>query len=90
MSYTLFHFSNYVLNQTNSIDETGKIRWQLVLCLLLAWMVVYFCMWKGVKSAGKVIELHKYYASLLSFKKGKNNKNLLRRERSSHTRLQLG
>eukprot|EP00111_Clytia_hemisphaerica_P016317 TCONS_00048314-protein len=49
------YFSNYVLEQTNSIDDTGKIRWQLVLCLLLSWMVVYFCMWKGVKSAGKVV-----------------------------------
>jgi len=47
-------YSNYVLEQTDSIDDTGKIRWQLVLCLMLSWMVVYFCMWKGVKSAGKV------------------------------------
>ena len=52
--WTFLIFSNYVLEQTNSIDDTGKIRWQLVLCLLLSWMVVYFCMWKGVKSAGKV------------------------------------
>uniref|UniRef100_A0A8C5NCT0 Transporter n=1 Tax=Gouania willdenowi TaxID=441366 RepID=A0A8C5NCT0_GOUWI len=44
-----------VLNISGSIDELGSIRWELALCLLLAWIVCYFCVWKGVKSTGKVV-----------------------------------
>ena len=45
---------NFVLQITSGINEPGNIRWQLVLCLLFCWVIVYFCMWKGVKSSGKV------------------------------------
>lgn len=44
-----------VLNITGSIDELGSIRWELALCLLLSWIICYFCVWKGVKSTGKVV-----------------------------------
>lgn len=43
-----------VLNITGSINELGNIRWELALCLLLSWIICYFCVWKGVKSTGKV------------------------------------
>jgi hypothetical protein len=32
----------------------GNVRWHLALCLLLAWAVVFVCIIKGIKSAGKV------------------------------------
>uniref|UniRef100_A0A8C5E4F9 Transporter n=1 Tax=Gouania willdenowi TaxID=441366 RepID=A0A8C5E4F9_GOUWI len=32
-----------------------KVHWDLALCLLLAWVVCYFCIWKGIKSSGKVV-----------------------------------
>uniref|UniRef100_A0A8C6PNV5 Transporter n=1 Tax=Nothobranchius furzeri TaxID=105023 RepID=A0A8C6PNV5_NOTFU len=44
-----------VLNIAGSIGELGSLRWELVLCLLLSWVICYFCVWKGVKSAGKVV-----------------------------------
>lgn len=44
-----------VLNITGSIHEIGSIRWELALCLLLSWIICYFCVWKGVKSTGKVV-----------------------------------
>uniref|UniRef100_A0AAR2LY39 Transporter n=1 Tax=Pygocentrus nattereri TaxID=42514 RepID=A0AAR2LY39_PYGNA len=44
-----------VLNITGSVYELGSVRWELALCLLLAWVICYFCVWKGVKSTGKVV-----------------------------------
>ncbi|GAA6090166.1 sodium- and chloride-dependent GABA transporter 2-like isoform X1 [Tachysurus ichikawai] len=44
-----------VLNLTGNVHELGSIRWELAACLLLSWIICYFCVWKGVKSTGKVI-----------------------------------
>ncbi|XP_024242009.1 solute carrier family 6 member 11a [Oncorhynchus tshawytscha] len=42
-----------VLRISDGIESLGGIRWELALCLLLSWIVCYFCIWKGVKSTGK-------------------------------------
>ncbi|XP_046331791.2 sodium- and chloride-dependent GABA transporter 2-like [Haliotis rufescens] len=44
-----------VLLLSNDVGSPGRIKWDLALCLLLAWIVVYFCIWKGIKSSGKVM-----------------------------------
>ncbi|KAM8974390.1 sodium- and chloride-dependent GABA transporter 2 [Pelodytes ibericus] len=44
-----------VLNISDGIDNLGGLQWELALCLLLAWIICYFCIWKGVKSTGKVV-----------------------------------
>ncbi|XP_032886814.1 sodium- and chloride-dependent neutral and basic amino acid transporter B(0+)-like [Amblyraja radiata] len=44
-----------VLHRSNSMDETGKIVWQLALCLLLVWLMVGAALFKGIKSSGKVV-----------------------------------
>uniref|UniRef100_A0A3Q2DR49 Sodium- and chloride-dependent betaine transporter-like n=2 Tax=Cyprinodon variegatus TaxID=28743 RepID=A0A3Q2DR49_CYPVA len=31
----------------------GGVRWELALCLILSWIICYFCVWKGIKSTGK-------------------------------------
>ncbi|XP_074862450.1 sodium- and chloride-dependent GABA transporter 2 isoform X2 [Carettochelys insculpta] len=43
-----------VLKISSGIQHLGSLRWELALCLLLAWVICYFCIWKGVKSTGKV------------------------------------
>ncbi|XP_058486741.1 sodium- and chloride-dependent taurine transporter-like [Solea solea] len=44
-----------VLGISNGIDEIGPIKWDLALCLLLVWVICFFCIWKGVRSTGKVV-----------------------------------
>uniref|UniRef100_A0A6Q2Z8C5 Transporter n=1 Tax=Esox lucius TaxID=8010 RepID=A0A6Q2Z8C5_ESOLU len=44
-----------ILGLSGGIEEIGNVRWDLALCLLLSWIICYFCVWKGVKSTGKVV-----------------------------------
>ncbi|XP_073682083.1 sodium- and chloride-dependent GABA transporter 3 [Garra rufa] len=44
-----------VLRISSGIEEVGSLRWELALCLLIAWVICYFCIWKGPKSTGKVV-----------------------------------
>uniref|UniRef100_A0A8C1ZEG7 Transporter n=1 Tax=Cyprinus carpio TaxID=7962 RepID=A0A8C1ZEG7_CYPCA len=44
-----------VLSISSGIEEVGSLRWELALCLAIAWVICYFCIWKGPKSTGKVV-----------------------------------
>lgn len=44
-----------VLSISSGIDEVGGLKWDLALCLLAVWVICFFCIWKGVKSTGKVV-----------------------------------
>ncbi|XP_052471795.1 sodium- and chloride-dependent GABA transporter 2-like [Carassius gibelio] len=44
-----------VLSLSGGIEEIGKINWEILLCLIAMWIICYFCIWKGVKSTGKVV-----------------------------------
>eukprot|EP00066_Takifugu_rubripes_P022918 XP_011612184.1 PREDICTED: sodium- and chloride-dependent GABA transporter 2-like [Takifugu rubripes] len=44
-----------VLNVSSGIEEIGHVQWELSLYLLLAWVICYFCIWKGVRSTGKAV-----------------------------------
>ncbi|XP_043200249.1 sodium- and chloride-dependent taurine transporter-like [Amphibalanus amphitrite] len=44
-----------ILGLSSGIDDVGVPQWRLVLTLLLAWIMVYFIVWKGIKSSGKVV-----------------------------------
>lgn len=49
-------FSEKVLGVVNSkgLHDPGPVRWPLALCLLAAWVVIFLCMLKGIRSSGKV------------------------------------
>lgn len=40
---------------TDEIEETGPVNLKLAVCLLVAWVLVYFCIWKGIRTPGKVV-----------------------------------
>ncbi|XP_068195987.1 sodium- and chloride-dependent GABA transporter 3-like [Antennarius striatus] len=44
-----------MLGMSGGIEELGSVRWELALCLLVAWIFCYFSIWKGVRSSGKVV-----------------------------------
>ncbi|XP_054610390.1 sodium- and chloride-dependent GABA transporter ine [Dunckerocampus dactyliophorus] len=50
-------FKYKMLQQTPGVGEAGAIRWEIFLILVLAWLLVYLCIFKGVKSTGKVVYL---------------------------------
>jgi solute carrier family 6 amino acid transporter-like protein 5/7/9/14 len=45
------------LHISKGIEYPGDIRWPLAGCLLLAWLIVYLSLAKGIKSSGKVREI---------------------------------
>ncbi|RWS26665.1 sodium-dependent serotonin transporter-like protein [Leptotrombidium deliense] len=42
-------------HRANGIQSIGPIKLSLALCLLFVFLLVYFSLWKGVKSAGKAV-----------------------------------
>ncbi|XP_032902071.1 sodium- and chloride-dependent GABA transporter ine-like isoform X1 [Amblyraja radiata] len=48
-------FDYHVLQKTNGLEDLGDIRWELFGFLALAWVIVYFCIFKGVQWTGKVV-----------------------------------
>ncbi|XP_029455803.1 sodium- and chloride-dependent betaine transporter-like [Rhinatrema bivittatum] len=44
-----------VLKISDGIHSLGTVRWDLALCLLVGWIICYFCIWKGVSFTGKVV-----------------------------------
>ncbi|XP_068606550.1 sodium- and chloride-dependent GABA transporter 2-like [Brachionichthys hirsutus] len=46
-----------VLSMSEGIEVVGTVQWKLLLCLLASWVICYFCIWKGVRSTGKVVYL---------------------------------
>ncbi|XP_060075999.1 sodium- and chloride-dependent GABA transporter ine-like [Ylistrum balloti] len=48
-------FESKMLRKSSGIEEMGMLNWDLSLILLLCWIIVYFCIWKGPKGTGKVV-----------------------------------
>lgn len=52
-----------VLQLSSSVDEMGVFRWELVACSFVSYVIVYFALWKSVRSAGKVL----YFTATVPF-----------------------
>jgi len=55
VSSTQEFFDHRVLQVSDGIHKMGNIRTELLGFLALAWIIVYFCLWKGVATTGKVV-----------------------------------
>uniref|UniRef100_A0A8C5IUF7 Transporter n=1 Tax=Junco hyemalis TaxID=40217 RepID=A0A8C5IUF7_JUNHY len=56
-------WENKVLRLSGGLSEPGEMNWEMILCLLTTWVIVYFCIWKGVKSTGKIV----YFTALFPY-----------------------
>lgn len=57
---------NHVLRMTKGIHELGTVQWPLIVCLAVSWLTCFLCLFKGIKSMGKVssyMPAWKMYAS---------------------------
>ncbi|XP_069676145.1 sodium-dependent noradrenaline transporter-like isoform X2 [Periplaneta americana] len=50
-----FHRAVLEMQRSGGLHEMGAPKWQLVLCLLLVYSMLYLSLFKGVKSSGKVV-----------------------------------
>src|SRR5438270_6174522 len=57
------YFHNFVLGISSGIHELGGVRLELALCLFLCWLIVFICLYRGVKSMGKVV----YFTALFPY-----------------------
>lgn len=73
---TYVSYSEKVLGVVNSegLHDPGPVRWRLALCLLAAWIIIFLCMLKGIRSSGKVkqhnvviVSLHNAHNPHLSY-----------------------
>ena len=44
-----------ILQISPGIDQPGGLQPELAFTLLLAWVICFFCIWKGIKSTGKAV-----------------------------------
>ena len=52
-----FFVREEVLRITSKIDEPGPLNRPITISVLVAWILVYFCIWKGVRTTGKVSKM---------------------------------
>uniref|UniRef100_A0A0P4W1Q3 Transporter n=1 Tax=Scylla olivacea TaxID=85551 RepID=A0A0P4W1Q3_SCYOL len=54
-SVTEEFFDQVVLEKTGGIHEPGELRLELLLALFVAWVAIYFALWKSIRSSGRVV-----------------------------------
>lgn len=53
-SPTTYFWYHTTLDASASMDDSGGLKWWIVLCLLAAWVAVFLIMMKGIQSSGNV------------------------------------
>ncbi|KAK2586036.1 hypothetical protein KPH14_012039 [Odynerus spinipes] len=62
-SETAYFWYRTTLDAAPSIEDGQSLKWWIVLCLLLSWVVVFFIVMKGIQSSGKVV----YFTSMFPY-----------------------
>ncbi|XP_046575765.1 sodium- and chloride-dependent creatine transporter 1-like [Haliotis rubra] len=52
-----------VLRISNGIHEVGSVQWHLVGCLFASYVIIFLCLFRGVKATGKIV----YVTALLPY-----------------------
>nr|WLN44343.1 AAT2 [Sinonovacula rivularis] len=56
-------WNHYVLQKSNGLEDFGHVQWHLAVPLTVAWVLIFLCLMKGIKSIGKVV----YVTALLPY-----------------------
>ncbi|XP_067652183.1 sodium- and chloride-dependent glycine transporter 1-like [Haliotis asinina] len=56
-------FQYNVLRISNGIHEIGSVQWHLVGCLFVSYVIIFLCLFRGVKATGKIV----YVTALLPY-----------------------
>ena len=49
------YFNKEVLRESSGLWELGEPSWWMLLCLGVTWLVNFLCLFKGIKTSGKVV-----------------------------------
>ncbi|KAF7629202.1 hypothetical protein Mgra_00009265 [Meloidogyne graminicola] len=61
------YFHNQVLMISSGILDFETINWQLAICLLVAWLFVFLCSFKGIKTSGKAVYITVLFPYIILF-----------------------